>query len=518
MKVLLARRDFSDLAVQPKVDFAVIRYSHHVLGGPRTATITASGDPEALFELINHLRAPVTLLNTGGEAVWWGYLSELTINMPAVSYGVDLSTMFNRVSVAYTDQGIRYTTAWAQDDDSVSEYGKKEILLSLADVFEEGALQYRAIQLEQSHHPIPVLKFPGGKAGTATLTCLGWFETLEWMYYANPIGKEGYEETGKGGREIGEDDRPRLAQSFRLGSTSSWDAKSIWIRAWKAGKDDPTDSLVVSLRTNSGGSPGSVLASGQIAAANMSTSADWIEIALNATITLQPGTTYWIHIARSGAVSAGAYYMVDTNLDFGYPRGEIKLYNTNLGAWGEDIYGRWGDLLFIVMGSLDTTLQIGTIIEDCGQFLAGATIENQSGMASTPYRAGDRPALYELTELLGAGTANNRRLLCEITPERYLKLYEEPARPANPKNSFALNQDGELLSAALTPMDASLCPVGFWCRLHDVIPPSVDLSLVTDPNLFFVEEAEFDAENETYNILGTRSQVNAMDMGGVIPG
>lgn len=518
MKVVFFQRDFSELPVQPEVDFLVERYSHQVLGGPKVASLTARGEAAQLFGLINHLRAPIEIVNNLGDVVWWGYVSELAVNMPAASYGVDLGTMYNRVSVAYTDQGIRYTTDWAQDGYSVDEYGKKELLLSLSDMFEAGALQYQAIYLENKRYPTPVLKFPGGEEGTATLTCIGWFQTLEWLYYANPIGKESYEETGEGGREVGEDDRPKLAQSFQIGSSSSWDAKAIWIRAWKAGKNDPTDNLVVSLKADDAGKPGVTLASGQIAGEDMSTSAEWLEFGLSSTITLMPGTTYWVHVARSGAVDVNKYYMVDTNLDFGYPRGNLFLYNSNLGVWSEDIYRRWGDLLFIIMGSLDTTVQMGMIVETCGQFLEGSIIENESGMASSPYRAGDTAGLFELNGLLSVGTANYRRLLCEVTQKRYLRVYEERARPAQVKDSYALNRDGRLLTAALTPIEQSLCPVGIWCHLYDVIPASVDLSLVTDPNLFFIEEAEFDVVAGTYNILATRDQANAMDIGGVIAG
>jgi hypothetical protein len=518
MKVTFSKRDFTALTVQPKSTFEIQRYSHTAFGGPKSATIEATGSLEHLFELINHLRAPVEIVNDFGDVVWWGYVSEVLINLPTASYGVDLTTMYNRVAVAYTDQGIRYTTDWSEDEYSVAAYGKKELLLSLSDAFDTGAAQYQAIQLANSRYPIPVLKFSGGKESTATLTCQGWYGTLEWTYYANPIGKESYEETGKGGREIGEDDRPLLAQSFRIGSSTAWGAKSIWIRAWKQGVSDPVDNLVISLKANNGGIPGSTLASGQVAGINISTSAEWYEFVLNTTITLQPATTYWIHVARSGAVNPSAYFMVDTNLDFGYPRGKIFLYNTNIGAWSEDIYGRWGDLLFIVMGSLSTTDQIATIIDNCGQFFADAIIENESGIQSNPYRAGDTSGLYELNKLLEAGTYNDRRLLCEVTKDRYLRVYEEASRPGNINDCYALNKEGQLLTPALTPIEPSLCPVGIWCRLYNVIPPSVDLSLVTDHNLFFIEEAEFDVKSGQYSILATRDQVNAMDIGGITEG
>jgi hypothetical protein len=145
-------------------------------------------------------------------------------------------------------------------------------------------------------------------------------------------------------------------------------------------------------------------------------------------------------------------------------------------------------------------------------------MENESGLESNPYRNGDTVGSYELEKLINTGTVNDRRMLCEVTRSRYLRVYEEPAKPSNARASYALNADGVLMMENLTAMDQSLCPVGIWCHLQDVIPASVDLSLISDPTLFLVEEAEYDVKAKKYNILATRNQSDAMDIGGTVQG
>jgi len=332
MKVNLYNRDFSELAVQPDVRFIVDRYSMSVFGGPKQATLQISGEPEKLFEMINHMRAPVEIVNDQGDVVWWGYVSNISINTSAGAFNVDLDTMSNNVAVAYTYQDVRYTTQWSDDADSVVEYGTKELLLSRADVTEADALQFRDVSLANTKNPIPAITFSGGKEGVGTVTCKGWISTLEWQYYSNLSGREGYDEIGRGGREIGEDDRPILVQSFQIAATAAWTASSVWLRVWKQGTSSPTDNLIVSLKADNAGEPGATLASGQIAGANIDISAEWMEFKMSAPVTLQPATTYWVHVTRSGAMDATAYFMVDTNVMSGYTRGKTYLYNTNL-SW-----------------------------------------------------------------------------------------------------------------------------------------------------------------------------------------
>lgn len=514
MKVVFANRDFTDMAVQPALEFAVERYSRTAQGGPKMATITARGPAAELWALLNHFRAPVEIYDDRGTLVWWGYLATVNTNL-GVGFGADINNTFNRAAVAYSDQGIRYTTQWSEDAELVGEYGKKEIMLSASDMSETAALGFRDTFLAAKKRIIPIMSLSGSGDETATITCLGWFYTLDWQYFQNLTGKESYEVSGQGGREIGEDDRPIMAQSIQIAAATAWTADRIWLRPWKAGSTLPSDNLVVSIKADNAGEPGSTLATAQLGAADIGTQADWLEFVLSAGVTLQPATTYWIHIARSGAVAENNYFMVDTNQEAGYPRGIIRLYNTNLSQWVTEPESWQGDLLFKLVGTIETTGQISTLVSNCGQFFGGTIIEDASGRVSNPYRDGDTTALFELMKILDGGTSNYRRLLCEVTPNRYLQVFEEPAQPSDPLESYGLTKDKALVTQYGTPLDLAGCPVGIWCHLVDVIPPTVDLSMVADPSLFFIEEAEFDAGSGEYNILLTRDQVSAFDTGPV---
>jgi hypothetical protein len=519
MKILLYQRDFTDLAVQPDVNLEVERYSRSVFGGPKRAKIQATGKAEELFELVNQLRVPIEIINNTGDCVWNGYVHSVSINTAIGTYNVSLDSMSNNIAVAYTDSdNLRHTTDWASDTGSEDEYGTKELLLSKADITDGDATQTRNVYLENSKYPIPSIRFRGGNTGTAILDCRGWYETLEWKYYENLTGKESYEDLGRGGREVGEDDRPIMAQSFQIKSTTAWDATSIWLRVWYQGSAaPPTDNLVVSLKSDNAGVPGTTLASSTLAPSAFSGYADWIEFELSTPVTLSPSTTYWIHVEKSNAITPTKYYMVDTNYDAGYERGTLFLYNTNTSSWGEDIHRDWGDMLFIVAGDTATTTQITTLVTNCGQFLQGTIIEDASGLDSNAYRDGDSSGLYEIERLLKSGTTNDRRLLCEVSRNRYLRVYEEDAEP-DIGDSYAINKNGQLLTSVLAPVDPTLCTVGIWCHLQDVIPASVDFSLVSNPSLFFIDEAEYDVRTGEYNILATRNQEKLLDIGGVIQG
>jgi hypothetical protein len=519
MKILLYQRDFTDLAVQPDVNLEVERYSRSVFGGPKQAIIQATGKAEELFELVNQLRAPIEIINNTGDCVWNGYVHSVSINTVIGTYNVRLDSMSNNIAVAYTDSdNLRHTTDWASDTGSKDEYGTKELLLSKADITDGDATQTRNVYLENSKYPTSTIMFGRGGLGTAVLNCYGWYKTLEWKYYKNLTGKEGYEDLGRGGREVGEDDRPKMAQSFEIEADTAWDATSIWLRVWYQGSAaPPTDNLVVSLKSDNAGVPGATLATCSLAPSNFGRSAEWVKFELSTSITLSPSTTYWIHVEKANAITPTKYYMIDTNLDAGYTRGVLYLYNTNTSSWGKDIHRDWGDMLFVIKGDTSTTAQITTLVTDVGQFIQGTIIEDASGLDTNAYRDGDTSGLYEIERLLKSGTTNDRRLLCEVSRNRYLRVYEEDDEPAI-VDSYALNGDGQLLTSALTPIDPTLCTVGVWCHLHNVIPASVDFSLVSDPSLFFIDEAEYDVKNERYTILATRNQEHLLDIGGIIQG
>ena len=370
-----------------------------------------------------------------------------------------------------------------------------------------------AIPTLQAHkYPTPTIHFnPGGRQERALIICRGWLDTLDWRYWANAAGLEKYEHLGSEVREIGEDDRPIFAQSFQLSSSSGWTATTIWIRLYKVGS--PTDNLVVSLKSDSAGDPGTTLASKAIAGADVGSRMAWTEFELSSPVALSTGTTYWIHVARSGSISLSNYFVIGLNIENGYENGSPEYYNTNLSKWVSAEHK--GEMNFRVLGNLSTTTQIEQLISGIGAFFNGTEIVNVSGVNTQPYRDGDRRGLYELRKYLETGTTNDRRLLCEVTRGRVLRVFEEPARPAVSTSAYRLSGRGRLFSPKGREAEPSDCTVGVWANLADVVPASVDLSRISDPSLFFIEEAEYDAELDRYRIVRTRDQGDVFDIGGV---
>ena len=171
---------------------------------------------------------------------------------------------------------------------------------------------------------------------------------------------------------------------------------------------------------------------------------------------------------------------------------------------------------FKLVGETETTAQISVLVASCGEFLQGVIIENASGITTNPYKNGDSTALYELESLLLTGTSNSRRLLCEVTQNRYLRIYEEPVEP-DEKDSRAIDENGRLLTRYMTEEEPTHCMVGIWAHLAEVIPSTVDLSQVTNPNLFLIEEAQYSL-TDGYQIIATRNQADVFGIGGTVQG
>jgi hypothetical protein len=194
--------------------------------------------------------------------------------------------------------------------------------------------------------------------------------------------------------------------------------------------------------------------------------------------------------------------MIDTNKDQGYPNG--NLFIKPAGAW----YDKNMDALFRVVGEEATTAQIVDIVSDAGEFFLGTDIIDASGVNSTMFREGDQTALYEIMELLKAGTTNNRRLLAEVTKVRNLRVYEEPAMD---ESNYSLLRDGTIEDENGNIVPPQDCPVGVWMTMKEYVPSTVNASRLIKPESIFVEEAKYDAVRDEYRILKTRSGVSAAE-------
>ncbi len=344
-------RGFQNPLTLPPVEFIPERYSFHAIGGPKSAIIQVRGTNErAIWELIEYLRYPVEIFDDRESCVWWGYINQIEINVGRLKVGVSLDEMYNQIAVIYTVNNAKAITPFAFDSNSVSTYGVKELVATLSDANEATALAYQSNLLNAAKYPVPTIDISESEALSATITCAGWFETLDWKYYSY---------TGS--------------------------------------------------------------------------------------------------------------------------------------------------------GDLSNQIQIENIVNNAGQFLTGiewrGTISTPS---SDPDRNGDTTALHNLLDLLDAGSGS-KRLLASVTRDRRLIVYPEPD-PDPYKPEIYLLSDGSVQNIWGDPYHATTCPVGVWARLKDVIPGSVDLGLIADPTMLFIEEAEFDVQMNRY-LPAARLQRNPLVIG-----
>lgn len=202
LQAVFQDRNFTDPHAN-SLDIIVDSYSFSVFGGCGEALLTATGGELNVLDAMNWLRRPVTIYETRGVPVWWGYVHEIEIQQDALQLNVSLDTMVNRVSVAYSfvepgsqTVGTRKTTAWTDNLDSQTVYGVKEFRASAGGMNNATAENYRNTILNNQAWPYGGVtqntKSRGrGNSGahkplSATLHCKGWWNTLGWKYYANP--------------------------------------------------------------------------------------------------------------------------------------------------------------------------------------------------------------------------------------------------------------------------------------------------------------------------------------------
>lgn len=604
-------------------------YGAKAQGGFVRATVTVQGPLEALWALLRWLGYRLRIRNAEQAVVWAGLIEEATVSLGALEVGMSLDGMYNRIAVAYSTldpsgASERYTTAWAEDSESVGRYGYKELLYSLSDVAAEQATATRDTLLATLSKPRAHLSLEGGEPG-ATLLAIGLIHTLDWRYYSQAAGVEEHQDGGQeqvigqghtastigftqdgrlhdtanrvdalpkdskvrvtgsvsnngdhlldaSGRDgesytaatisfnpsddvvdtaegfgflsandiitisgspgysglyrvksagtgaltvapgvstesagasvtiaqagsirtatVFTNELPgasvtlvvhgqKVAQSFSLAANTSWTVDQVAVQLRKVGA--PADSVKLELCADSAGSPGTVLASATVAAANIYTTATWIAFDLGNTVTISYGTTYWLVLSRTGANAIDDYYMTAVDEGLGYSRGALKLWTG--AAWATRATD--ADLAFRVLGAWETTKQIEEIYNACNQHFAALDLVDSSGVWSLQYRDGDSSGLTELEALAAAGSSTGRRLLVTTTPERVLRVQ---LAEQSGENNLLLTNAGGLQLPTGRPAPAGTLPTGKWVRLADV-PSNVD-ALASLANIF-IERAEY---------------------------
>lgn len=493
-----------DVVPSGGLKFKPLIYSNRAVGGPKKATIEASGNEIALWQGLNNIGCGLRLYSEYGDQVWWGYIHEAKLTVGIFDIRVNLDNVANKVKVSYSyivpdsdTAGERKVTSYLYDQDSIRRYGVKEVVYSTGDASDEIALALRDTLLAEMKQPLPeVIQIGNAERETKlTYTCRGWWNTLDWRYYENKYTEHGYTDNGSGALEFGYNGSnvQKVGQSFQLPT-------AMTIRSAKVGlakTGNPTDNLTAYLFTDSANAPGSLLATSATIAGTL-IKADFQDVQFKFATPYAAGsaTTYWLTVARSGAMSGTDYYKADTNWDCGYTSGEFKYYNGT--SWGT-LSTQAADMMFMVSSeevglAVDTATQVKSIIEYRTGNVAINTAEiiNASGINTSPYREGDNTALFEIEELLKLGTTNNRRLLAKVLSNKKVQIFEEPA---NTSTGY-ISLKGELFDSYGGKMRKETCPVGLWVDLRSVAPAGASFGVVGGQTSMFIEESEYDVERD----------------------
>lgn len=175
------------LVVQP------VRWSWAAIGGPADAEIEVGGIREGLLALAGWLGYRVEIVNADGVPVWWGDIDACEVAFGGVAVGISLENLANRVQVRYSQRqaggsAAAADTAWAQDDDSVAQFGTWERRINASQAMsstEAEALRTTAVARYLA--PSKVLR-TGQKGQGATLRATGYWKRMRRIYYEQPAG------------------------------------------------------------------------------------------------------------------------------------------------------------------------------------------------------------------------------------------------------------------------------------------------------------------------------------------
>jgi hypothetical protein len=256
-----------------------------------------------------------------------------------------------------------------------------------------------------------------------------------------------------------------LAQSFT--PASSWPLVEVWLRARRF---RAVDNLNVQIYDNGAGIPGAnVLGSVSVAGALLSEESGWYKARLAAAVNLAAGSTYWIVLSRSGAISAADYFVFGVDEKLSYAGGVMRVWDG--AAWAARVPD--ADLGFILLGEDETSTLLGRM-GAAGQFMSGCSVETASGRQGRIYRDGTRRLREETEELLTDGNYLGQRYLASVEPGRVVRVYAQPRQ----QNVFSgqpeswLGPGGYLVDRTGRPVAGSSRPWGKWVPLGEAAGPA----------------------------------------------
>jgi len=467
----------------------VTRYTKTVFGGCDKAEIEITGEPERLFELINYLRDGVEIYDENGNQVWWGYVQRVEIPHERVQIVVDLDEMQNKIAIAYNlisaggnTVGIRGTSPWIVEEDSIAKFGIKELLESGGSMNAVEAISMATRLRNELCFP-RVYVVSNQNAATARIECYGWWHTLGWRYCFVPTELALSFQT-LGNASVALLEGVKVAQSFT--ATSDINLAEVAIHVRKVG--GAGDINIALCGADSADLPGESIRSATINAANIQSTADWIKATLSETIILVPGETYFL-TAESAWSTESSYQIITLDPNNGYGGG--KFFEFSEDAWVETKK----DMPFRLYNNVltETSQQLQNYLTDSGQFFTRIFINDRSGLYAESYRNGDTTTITEAEDLLAIGTSDYLRLLSRVNSDRSVEVWEEPVEPLNP--AIEIRSDNHLYYRTGSPVGEHFDPTGKWISIESIIWGVLENTTLRGTKSFFCDGMEWGKDN-----------------------
>lgn len=472
--VRVLNSSFADAAGFPEgVSLIVEEVSHEADGGPKDARIKALGSVESLRELVRWLGTPLEIydLDTAWPC-WWGRFFEISIVAEGVKSTYSLENVYNKVAVSYsaqtpgTESTEQKTTDWTTDADSIAQYGTRELLYMASDVSDDAATNLRDGLLEDYAWPEEDQVQAAGNVLEAEIYCTGWWGSLQCQYVNIDAAGDSYvvtDLTVHDKQKFGDVTAyTKVAQSFtpssQTGITHTWYAANIRVYLQKV--LSPSDGVKLSICQDNSGVPGAEIESVTIDAADISLQLIWVEEALTEANGLAVSTTYWLVAERTGALDASNYYFIGCAEAAGYSGGVFRIWNG--AAWV--VRSPDADMVFVVGGTQITSDQIDQVVVAASEYLTGADIEDASGIKSTTYRAGDDTAVDAIQALQELKTSTKKRILCDVTWQRRLRIRARPDFDPDAL-AFFIDTEGRVVDRQGNPAPPHSIPAGQWIGL-----------------------------------------------------
>lgn len=265
-----------------------------------------------------------------------------------------------------------------------------------------------------------------------------------------------------------------------------WQAGEVAIHVAKHGA--PTDNVLVELRADSAGKPGTLLTSGTLNIDQIPPeSRGWRSVQLTTPTTLVNGTNYHLVIARTGSAHAENYFSLSLDDEAGYARGQLWLWDGS--AWQARATN--AHMPFKVWGVMDTTAKIAEIVTATAGGLTGVFAATAAGVRTRKTRDGRSTAGDEVRQLLDMGSSLGQRMtaIARTGGTLVLDFASDVADSA-----LVWSRDGSMRYASGGPLPPGVLPLGRWLVIEQLQAGDWQ----ADITRFLIDSVEYDAQNGTW--------------------